>query len=214
MCAARTIVAAGKKGSRAKRNYLPASKRRSLIVQAASRLISRDGLQELTMVAVAKEAGISRQLVYDHFPDLPTLFEAAFAEQARQYVRGLDDVFAIGASDAATMARKLFEQVLALGHETRSVVRALIGGAVPVELVDVREKFRATVGARWSLWFCALGFDDQSSRALVWVMTAAYLSLAELVDDGEIGSDGASSIMAMLADGIVSQIHLSAAPAT
>jgi AcrR family transcriptional regulator len=166
------------------------------------------------MVAVAKEAGVSRQLVYDHFPDLPTLFEAVFAEQARVYVRGLDDVFAIGASDAATMARKLFEHVLALGHDTRSVVRALIGGAVPVELVDVREKLRATVGERWSLWFRTLGFDDQSSNALVWVMTAAYLSLAELVDDGEIGSDGASSIMAMLADGIVSQVHLSAAPAT
>ena len=48
----------------------------------------------------------------------------------------------------------------------------------------------------------------------MWVMTAAYLSLAELVDDGEIGADGAASIMAMLADGIVSQVPLSAAAAT
>jgi AcrR family transcriptional regulator len=166
------------------------------------------------MVAVAKEAGVSRQLVYDHFPDLPTLFEAAFAEQARLYVWGLDDIFAIGASDIATMAKKLFEHVLALGHETRSMVRDLIGGAVPVELVDVREKFRNTVGERWSPWFRTLGFDDQSSNALVWVMTSTYLSLAELVDDSEIGADGASSIMAMLAEGIVSQVHLSAAPAT
>ena len=77
-----------------KRSYPPATMRRTLIVQAASRPISRDGLNGLTMVAVAKEAGVSRQLVYDHFPDLPTLFQAAFAEQARQYERGLDDVFA------------------------------------------------------------------------------------------------------------------------
>jgi AcrR family transcriptional regulator len=207
-------VAAGSKESRAKRGYLPASERRSLILQAASRLISRDGLQELTMVAVAKEAGVCRRLVYDHFPDLPTLFEAAFAQQARLYVGGLDEVFAIGASDTASMARKLFENVLGLGRETRSMVRALIGGVVPIELVDVREEFRATVGERWSLWFRTLGFDDQSSNALVWVMTAAYLSLAELVDDSEIGADGASSIMAMLAQGIVSHVHLSAAPAT
>ena len=129
-----------------KRSYLPAGVRRSLIVEAASRLISRDGLNGLTMVAVAKEAGVSRQLVYDHFPDLPTLFEAAFAEQARQYARGLDDVFALGASDAATMARQLFEHVLALGPDTLRVVRALIGGAVPVELAGVREQFRATIG--------------------------------------------------------------------
>ncbi len=207
-------MAGGRKVSVAKRSYLPANERRSLIVQAASRLISRDGLHGLTMVAVAKEAGVSRQLVYDHFPDLPTLFEAAFAEQARQYALGLDDVFAVGAGDAATMARRLFEHVLALGPETLRVVRALIGGVVPVELAGVREQFRATIGKRWSPWFRTLGLDDQSSNALVWVMTAAYLSLAELVDDREIGADGAASIMAMLADGIVSQVPLSAAAAT
>ena len=101
-----------------KRSYLPAGVRRSLIVQAASGLISRDGLHGLTMVAVAKEAGVSRQLVYDHFPDLPTLFRAVFAEQARQYELGLDDVFALSSGDTATMARQLFEHVLALGPET------------------------------------------------------------------------------------------------
>ncbi len=197
-----------------KRGYLSAGVRRSLIVAAASRLISRDGLNGLTMVAVAKEAGVSRQLVYDHFPDLPTLFEAAFAEQARQYALGLNEVSALGADDASTLARQLFEHVLALGPETRRVVRALIGGAIPVELAGVREQFRATIGQRWSKWFRALGLDDQSSHALVWVMTAAYLSLAELVDDREIGADGAASIMAMLADGIISQVPLSASAAT
>lgn len=199
-------MASGEKISVTKRGYLPAGVRRSLIVDAASRLISRDGLHGLTMVAVAKEAGVSRQLVYDHFPDLPTLFGAAFAEQARQYALGLDDVLALGASDAPTMARQLFEHVLALGPDTRRVVRALIGGAVPVELAGVREQFRATIGQRWSQWFRTLGLDDQSSNALVWVMTAAYLSLAELVDESEIGADRAASIMAMLADGIVSQV--------
>jgi hypothetical protein len=54
-----------------------------------------------------------------------------------------------------------------------------------------------------------LGFDDQSSDALVWVMTAAYLSLAESVGDGEIGADPAGSVIAMLADGIVNQATLS-----
>ena len=45
------------------------------------------------MVAVAKEAQVSRQLVYDHFPDLPTLFKAAFAEEARQYAAGFGRCF-------------------------------------------------------------------------------------------------------------------------
>ena len=106
--------------------------------------------------------------------------------------------------------RQLLEHVLALGPDTLRVVRALIGGAVPAELAGVREQFRATIGQRWSPWFRTLGFDDQSSDALVWVMTAAYLSLAESVDDGEIGADRAASIIAMLADGIVNQAAPSA----
>jgi AcrR family transcriptional regulator len=195
----------------AKRSYVSSGERRSLILEAASRLISRDGLPGLTMVAVAKEAGVSRQLVYDHFPDLPTLFQGVFSEQARRYERGLDDLFALGMGDAGTMARQLFEQLLALGPETLRVVRALVSGAVPMELAGLREQFRARVAERWSLWFRTLGFDDQRSKALVWVMTASYLSLAELVDEKEIGTDGAASVLAMLADGIVSHASLSAA---
>jgi AcrR family transcriptional regulator len=200
-----------KRASVAKRDYLSASERRSRILQAASRVIYRDGLNGLTMVAVAKEAAVSRQLVYDHFPDLSMLFEAAFAEQARLYAQGLDDVLAVGVSDITTMVRQLFEHVLALGPETLRVVRALIGGTTPVELAAFRDEFRTTIAARWSSLFRSLGLDAQWSNALVWVMTAAYLSLAELVEDREIEADGAASILAMLADGIVTQAALSAA---
>ena len=89
------------------------------------------------------------------------------------------------------MARQLFEHLLRLNPETLRVVRALIGGGVPVELAGVRDEFRAAVGQRWSPWFRTLGFDDHSSNALVWVMTAAYLTLAMLAEDKEIGVDEA-----------------------
>jgi hypothetical protein len=59
-----------------------------------------------------------------------------------------------------------------------------------------------------------LGFDDQSSDALVWVMTSAYLSVAESVGDGDIGADRAAIIMTMLADGIVNRAPLSGAALT
>jgi AcrR family transcriptional regulator len=157
------------------------------------------------MVAVAKEANVSRQLVYDHFPDLPTLFRAAFAERAEQYALGLEDVFALNSSDATAMAKRLFEHLLDVDHETLRVVRALFGGVVPTELLGVRDHFRAAIGKRWSPWFRTLGIDAHSSDALVWALTAAYLSLAELVQDGEISADEAAGILTMLADGIVSR---------
>jgi AcrR family transcriptional regulator len=192
---------------------MSASVRRSQILQAATRLIARDGLNELTMVAVAKEAHVSRQLVYDHYPDLPTLFQAAFAKQAEQYALGLDDMLAFSSTDAALMARRVFEHLLSVDPETLRVVRALIGGVVPVELAGVRDDFRAAIGKRWSPWFRSLGFDDHSSNAIVWAMTAAYLSLTELVEDEEISADEAAGILAMLANGIVDRVEPLAAAA-
>jgi lysozyme family protein len=45
-------------------------------------------------------------------------------------------------------------------------------------------------------------------------MTSAYLGAAELVDDGEIGAEAAAAIVAMLAEGIVSQLPLPAITGT
>ena len=61
------------------------------------------------------------------------------------YAQGLDDVLTVGVSDVTTLVRQLFDHVLALGPETLHVVRALIAGAIPVELVGFRDEFRTAV---------------------------------------------------------------------
>lgn len=49
-------------------------KRREQILRAASELISRQGLENVTFGEIAKRARLSRPLVYFYFPDLRTLF--------------------------------------------------------------------------------------------------------------------------------------------
>ncbi|HEU4894721.1 MAG TPA: helix-turn-helix domain-containing protein, partial [Acidimicrobiia bacterium] len=46
---------------------------RRSIQEAAVRLISERGMPNVAMSAVAEEAGVSRQTVYNHYPDLESI---------------------------------------------------------------------------------------------------------------------------------------------
>ena len=69
----------------AKRPYLRAAERRSQLLDAAGRLFDRFGFGGITMVGIATEAGVSRQLVYGHFPDLDSLYVAFVQDRLGRY---------------------------------------------------------------------------------------------------------------------------------
>ncbi|MDH3259675.1 MAG: TetR/AcrR family transcriptional regulator [Acidimicrobiia bacterium] len=65
------------------------------IAEAALTLISERGLAGVTMSAVAREAGVARQTLYNHYPDLESIVTAAIEQherlglfQARQLLEG------------------------------------------------------------------------------------------------------------------------------
>jgi len=53
--------------SRPRRRRLPREQRRQAILVAARKLLLARGYGELTMERVARAAGVSKALVYDHF---------------------------------------------------------------------------------------------------------------------------------------------------
>jgi AcrR family transcriptional regulator len=55
---------------------LSAQARHAQILDVTAGIVSRDGFQAASIQAVAKEAGISRPIVYEHFGDLTGLLEA------------------------------------------------------------------------------------------------------------------------------------------
>ena len=61
---------------------LPAAARREQILDVTKALAVRRGFHGVSIDAVAREAGISRPVVYDHFRDLPGLLEALVEREA------------------------------------------------------------------------------------------------------------------------------------
>ena len=72
------------------RTRLPVDERRAQLLELAAGLFARHSFDELTMDAIAREAGISKPLLYHYFPGKQELFEATLA-QAAEEVRELTE---------------------------------------------------------------------------------------------------------------------------
>jgi AcrR family transcriptional regulator len=63
---------------------LPAEARREQLLDATKAIVARDGFHAVSIEAVAREAGITRPIVYGHFQDLPGLLEALVEREGRR----------------------------------------------------------------------------------------------------------------------------------
>ncbi len=184
------------------RQYLRAPERRQQLIDAAARIAGREGLDRLSMVGLATEAGVSRQLVYEHFPDLPTLVVAVLLDCFGQIDQAIQR--AIGDSETTGLAAALLGMrgLLESPAEHRHIVRVLLAHAgVPEhELATIAARFRARSTARWA---AVLGMeagieDSPGIRALLWGLANVVFGLGDLVDAGEITVDQALEQMSTL----------------
>jgi AcrR family transcriptional regulator len=63
---------------------LTAEERREQLLDATKAIVARDGFHAVSIEAVAREAGITRPIVYGHFHDLPGLLEALVQREGRR----------------------------------------------------------------------------------------------------------------------------------
>ncbi|RDI45272.1 TetR/AcrR family transcriptional regulator [Nocardia mexicana] len=69
---------------------LPPDQRREQLLDAALAVVGRDGLANLTMQAVAKQAGVAKPVLYAMYPTAPELVAALLH---REHARGMSQVF-------------------------------------------------------------------------------------------------------------------------
>ncbi len=71
---------------------MPPEQRREQLVDAALAVILKDGYAGVSVEAVARVAGVTRPVVYDHFPNLGTLLHALVEREERYSLAELDAV--------------------------------------------------------------------------------------------------------------------------
>jgi AcrR family transcriptional regulator len=150
---------------------LDVDERRAQLLEVGTELFSKHSLEELSMAQIAREAGISKALLYHYFPSKEEFFRAALAEGAAELaqrtapdeslppleqVRSSTKAFVewIGERGAAYM--KLLQSVGAVPElrETMTAIRDLTSTRVLDGLVPQAERTPARRAAvRAWLWF-------------------------------------------------------------
>jgi AcrR family transcriptional regulator len=92
---ARPATAATRSGAKQPRRYaprLPPAQRREQLIDAALSVIVEQGYEGISIEAVARAAGVTRPVVYDHFPNLAELLQTLIAREEQRSLEQLADV--------------------------------------------------------------------------------------------------------------------------
>ena len=92
------------------RTRLSSEGRRAQLLRVATRLLAEGGVGNLSMSAVAQEAGIGRALLYHYFPGKEALVEAVLAEESRRLLEATEPAVGLSPREAARRALDAYFQ--------------------------------------------------------------------------------------------------------
>ncbi|MFZ4434557.1 MAG: TetR/AcrR family transcriptional regulator [Microthrixaceae bacterium] len=189
----------------AKRPYLRPAERRRQLLDATSRVFARAGLAGITMVEVAAEADVSRRLVYDHFGDLATLFEAFFEDRLNRYLDAVERAAAPhggAGNDSGESPGWDIAELLAIPVGELRAIRLIVSDTANRELDGPRRRLRAHAEQRWIPALDPDGSSPALSSALLWTVLTALLAIADQVADGELAAEQAAALGSALVEQI------------
>ncbi|WP_347253543.1 TetR/AcrR family transcriptional regulator [Leminorella grimontii] len=153
------------------RQRLSREERHIQLVETAWQIIREEGTEALTLGHLAKWAGVTKPVVYDHFISRSGLFATLYKEFDRRQTRLMDDLIRktepVLDKLASVIADAYIECVLLQGREMPSVMAALAGTP---ELEQIRRDYAAAFTEKCrSLFapFCDRPLSDAAIRAMI-----------------------------------------------
>jgi AcrR family transcriptional regulator len=178
------------------RPYLPASERREQLLETSGRLVRRSGWAGLSMQGLAAAAGVSRQLVYEHFATADDLYVATLIHLFERAYASTETIVRRGDSVEETV-RQAVTVFLDLPAEERRALRSLAMETDPgrPSLARARTRLRGRIAELWVGYVRSqTGASEAESTALAWMLTTALWGLSDTIADGTIDRDGATNL--------------------
>lgn len=177
-----------------------------MLLEVAARLVEQQGWSQLSMMSLADAAGVSRQLVYQHFRSTDQLIAAALAHffnglfhRARQtMLQNADDLGRRTRAVEGMMfnlprgrARALWQVVSAYSASSRPLARA------SRELRQViSELYRPYIESE-------LPVRGAAARHLAWMLIMAFWGIFQIYDEGEIDVEDAIQLNVWLVQRVI-----------
>jgi AcrR family transcriptional regulator len=190
--------------TRTKRPYMASPDRRRQLLEAAGRLVAKEGMTGFTMVALAREANVSRPLVYRHFPDLETFFAEFFSDQGQRYMKKVDE--AHEATPGLPAMLTAYRNILEMPDGDLRAMTTLVHDMLDPRLATARAWFRERTMERWKPIVRDMEVDDDVLNAALWTIVGAALSIGTLVRIGDLTEDQGQQLLLSLATGTMSSL--------
>jgi AcrR family transcriptional regulator len=159
---------------------LPVEERRRRLLELGAELFARHPYDELSMRRIAREAGISKALLYHYFPSKQRFFAATLAQAAEDLARRTEPDPALAPAEALAASLDAF---LAWVEENGPAYERLIRSAAVPEVGELVHAVRARTAERI---LEGLGAGGPRARAAVqgwlWFMDGAILDWLEHAD--------------------------------
>lgn len=158
---------------------MPVDQRRTELLDAALRVVARDGYDALTAQAIAHEAGVTKPVLYGAFPTLPALLEALVAREEAKALGQLMSAlpFAVFGDPASLAARITRAWATAVRREPVTWQLILAGnGSMPAALASRIEAARAQLRSQLA---SLIGNYVPADHADPTILARALVAMAE-----------------------------------
>lgn len=170
------------------RPYLAAAERRQQLLTVAGRLVREGGWSSLSMQGLAIAAGVSRQLVYEHFESADELYLATLGHLFERVHAATESVVRAGDDLESTLARA-FDLFVDMPREERNALRALASELEPAHrrMARAKTRLRSRITALWVPYVeQQTGLRGGEAHAVAWMLVNAAGGLADGIADGSI----------------------------
>ncbi|GAA5163623.1 MULTISPECIES: TetR/AcrR family transcriptional regulator [Amycolatopsis] len=164
---------------------LPVEDQRALVLAAARQVFATAGVQGATIEQIARQAGLSRQAVYELFGDKTHLFEQAVADLEEQAYRTIAERGSGDADlDLKSWARKNYANLFAFVAEHPEAMPLLqeaerAGNPALTRLrARLAEVYQEASARRWAAYGVEPGRADVALVAMYFAMTETLVNLS------------------------------------
>lgn len=140
----------------------------------------------MTMHAIAIEAGVSRQSLYRHFPDLGSVIDAYATDILAAMLARLGLAASVPGDDPANDVVAMLDFAVSLRPEQRQMLRLVHARAEIDGLERMTAILEARFLARWRPYEPFAAASDGLLLRLLWTMSGMVLDVADGVHAGDI----------------------------
>ncbi len=164
------------------------------------------------MQGLAAAAGVSRQLVYEHFATADELYLAVLTHLFERAYTATHAIATSGMGVEDTVRRSV-AFFLDLPVEERHALRALAIESEPgrPSMARARARLRSRIAAVWAPFVCQqTGAPEAEATALAWMLNTAAWGLSDTIADGTLSRARALDLFVRFVDRTLSAWRVSA----